>query len=883
MRLFTQNNFIGGLDTELDATKTPQNSYPLAVNCRARRDIIEPTYRHSVLADFSSTEVQGVYTAGATLIVFAGGIAYSADLTVSPVNLIPISSWTQMVATGRIYAQLVVSTTNFFNRTGSTQAENIGLTSADLTSRVFNASIAGVPQALFCFDGSPSQPQAIIPGATPRVLNTYEEWTANAPEYVPNGYFPCIVGNKLFLVLRSDDDNDDQRQIGSSVSGRMSDFVIAIAADGSKQGDATALATQVSYHKVTSMFPLPSGQLLVSTLYASYIIDLNYDDPIFGEPNLLPSEAFPVGAVNNISNVDILGDTAFITQSGIQSFNAVAQLRKESNNLAFGAKIRGLLLNPQTDTAAGTHDDYAMFAINSIFGRGVLFYDTIRRNFQSLDLSFGNVLQFANTRVEGDERLFFATRDNKVYEAFADTTAVNAARVYVGEWSADNANQDVLVDSIELVFTNVKAAGQCKITLYADREKLEEVTIEVPSSGYSDNFPIQIPFTPSPQVSTVGFQFTDKPRAWKIGALIEWNFDGALSNISFDGAQRTSDNAPLAPQTELTSESFAFVADTGFGAELNDGAVFSVGGFKLVAVTLGQRYIYDANGDGVLVNGLQRISEGTFTARAATVAIGGTAGAVPVFSLKLAENFLAVLDAIYENEDITAIIGGGDHSYENGTAIEVEMGLSVLNRLPFHPVAGDHDYNTSAGTAFFNAAGIPRFYEKAFDYVEFFFYNGGWTSANVPVNSSGITTGATSEPYGNISTSLQAAWLRSKLAASTAVFKIIIVHEPPYTTDNTYSPGYADLRFLSTLGAHAVLSGHGHVMERIDINGFPFFVCGVGGKSLNSFKAGVEDITSFRSASYYGYLEIKADALTCELIFRDTNNNALDSFSLYAR
>lgn len=862
--LFAQSDFSGGLDVQFDATKTPEFSYPLVINGRVRRGIIEPTYKHRELFAFSS-EVQGVFAAGAYLVVFAGGIAYYANLSASPLNVLPITGWTTMATTGRIYAELANSTTNFFNRNGT----------ADLSSRVFNGSVSGVPQALFCFDGA-NQPQAIFTNQNPRVLSTYAAWTKDVPEYVPIGILPCTQNNKLFLV------SADRRKIYSSVSGRMSDFVINIDSDGEKNGDVETLAVAVSYHEITSIRPISSGQVFVTTLYASYVLDLNYNDPIFGEPNIVPGFAFGVGCVNDISAVDLLnGDTAFITQSGIQSFNAVAQVKKESNNIAFGAKIRGLLRNPQSDTCAIVHDDYAHFAVDTIFGRGVLIYDSTAQNFQSLDLSFGTVKQFANTRVDGDERLFFITDDNRLYEAYAETTK-NPTRVYLGEWSAEHANQDVLIEMLDLVFTEVKSSGECKISIYGDRELKEDSVKSVAATAFSDNFPIQIPFTPKAQIVSVGHKLSNKIRAWKVGALIEWNFDGALSNISFDGAQRSSDNADLSVVSTVAAESFAFVADTGYGSELNDGAVFAVGGFKTVAVTAGQRYIYFANGDGALVNGKTRVTEGTFTAKSSIVSVGGTAGATPAFSLKLAENFLSMLDAIHEDTTISALIGGGDHSYDSGTALQVAMGFNPLI-LPFYACAGNRDYDTQSGKFFFNRLAKPRYYSQAFTHVEFFFYNGGWTTANVPVDANGVTTGATSEPSGNNTDSLQAAWLRAQIAQSTRKFKIIIVHEPPWTTDDTYYPGYADLRFLKDVGADAVISGHGHNMERRSVDGFPFFVCGTGGKSLRGFRDGTSGIAAFRDYENYGYLGIISDPLTAKLEFRDVNNNVLDSFALYAK
>lgn len=878
MSLFKQNDFSGGMFREFDSTKIPPNAYPLLINGRTRENVVTPTSKHLEL-DGPAGTYQGLYVAGSIIVLFADGVAYYGNINQNPVSFTPLAGWSAMsTSASRIYAQIIPTTANFLNRNGT----------PDLVTQAFNGSIASFQQCLLVFDGI-SQTRAVFPSGTFITTGTYNQWTKNNPVYIPSGVLPAVVNNKLFLA------SADRQRIYHSVTGRMTDFVVNIDADGNAGGDAETVATAVSFDPLTAIRALATNQLLCTTLYGSYLLTLDYEDPKFAEPYLRPTFLFAAGCVNDLSLVDVIlitpdgsirSDIAFITQTGIYSFNDVLQAKRESTNLPFGSKIRGLLRGIQADTCAINYQDYALFSVNTIYGRGVLVYDNTRQAFQSLDTSFGHVKQFANTRIsgsatiEGQERLFYITHDNKIFEAFGDTSAVNTTRVYLGEWSPEEAGNDLLIDSVDLEFGNVEASGAAKVSSFVDHEFKEAKAYTLTVEGFENNYPIPVPFESVKAGIGVNCPMSSRAKGGRFGTLVEWNFRGNLVSAAVNGQVEVAANVTLAEQVQVMPERFAFIADTGGADELNTGGSFDANGLRVVTVTPGARYIFSANGDGNLVSGAISISQGMFTANNTRVTVKGTALAATNFSLRTITNFMSVLDAIQAAEPL-AIIGGGDHSYPNGSSLDVTLGKLPIT-IPFHPVAGNHDYDTLSGSYFFNKYGIPRYYSKRFTNVEFFFYNGGWTTANVPVNANGITSGATSEPDGNNSTSLQSAWLRNAITASTAMFKIIIVHEPPWTTDDSYYPGYADLRFLSTVGADAVISGHGHSMERWDKNGFPFFVCGVGGRSLRGFRANTAGLSAYRNSADYGYLEILVDPLGCKLSFKNTTGQTLDSYDLHS-
>jgi hypothetical protein len=836
MGLFTQTNFVGGLNTELDATKTPPNSYRLLVNGRTRRDIVEPTRKHLQIAGPAVSNYQGLYAVGDIIVLFAGGLAYYADITADVITFKAIGSFPQMDAlVSRIYAEIVPASSNQFQRAGT----------PDLITKTFRNTIATFPRAMFVFDGLTVQkPVAISPIGEVKVLGDFNSWTIHNPEYVPFGKLPCQVGNKLFLV------SPDGLQIYQGVSGRSNDFMVNITNSGDKGGDASTVAQTVSFNQITSLKPLSTGQVLVSTLYASFALELDFNNTIFGEPYLNPVFLFPTGAINELSSVPLVAqnangffaDTAFITQSGIHAFNAVAQAQRESNNFPLGAPIQGLLLNPQANTCATNYDDYGVFAVSTIFGKGALFYDTIRQNWTSLDLSFGDVKQFANTRVGGRERLFYITHDSRVYEAFAGTAA-NTTRIYLGEWTPQMADQDALVHMVDVQFLNVKSAGHVKFSLYANGELKDSAVIVVNSAGYTDNFPIPIPFTNAVKTASPGWQF-EVLRGWNFGIMIEWDFDGALSEVTLDGKVQTAESVSLEKSTFIAPETFAVIGCSGYDDELNTFVDF-VDGFLCVSVVKGREYIYVANGNGRLVNGSEVVTTiGIFTAKGSTVSVEGSGTAR--FSLRTATDYLAVLAAIAE-EKVDNLLGAGNHTYDGGTTVDIQAAAYPLKQT-LQPTAGTVDVITQSGELFYNHFQIPAFYSKSYTYVDVFFFN---SNPSVP-EGTGIG-------------SVQAQWLQTQLGLSTKPFKLVVTNNPgslPY----------------STWGASAVISSENEVMQRKIVNGFPYFISGAG----SSFRGTLDSSVAFCNNTVPGYLLIKASPLSCEITFRDTANEVLDSYALYS-
>ncbi len=132
----------------------------------------------------------------------------------------------------------------------------------------------------------------------------------------------------------------------------------------------------------------------------------------------------------------------------------------------------------------------------------------------------------------------------------------------------------------------------------------------------------------------------------------------------------------------------------------------------------------------------------------------------------------------------------------------------------FWPCPGNHDWYTKDMTPYldyFTLPGNERYYEVEHEGVHVF-----------------CVDSDPSEPDGTSPDSIQGQWLKEALAASTADYKIVYMHHPPYSSgshgDNIWMQWP-----LWYWGADLVLGGHDHTYERQVRDGIPFLVNGLGG------------------------------------------------------
>jgi hypothetical protein len=211
------------------------------------------------------------------------------------------------------------------------------------------------------------------------------------------------------------------------------------------------------------------------------------------------------------------------------------------------------------------------------------------------------------------------------------------------------------------------------------------------------------------------------------------------------------------------------------------------------------------------------------------------------------------------------------------------------------PSLGNHDLNTDNGVTqaifFFNGT-VPgpangRYYSVRRGNVEFFVLNSGWNSANIGGARGDALYTTTLEPDGNTFTSVQGQWLRSALRCSMALWKIVVVHEPPYcseTSVSNYAPGYPRLRWpFREWGVNVVMAGHVHSYERLLVDDLPYITTGIGGENNRVFTGFVSPGSVIRySTTSTDYAATKITATESFLRFDTTTINGVlvDSYQI---
>jgi len=231
------------------------------------------------------------------------------------------------------------------------------------------------------------------------------------------------------------------------------------------------------------------------------------------------------------------------------------------------------------------------------------------------------------------------------------------------------------------------------------------------------------------------------------------------------------------------------------------------------------------------------------------------------------------------------IITLGDNNYSSGSASTIDTNIgkyyhdyispyigsfkpgSSNNR--FFPALGNHDWMTSGAVPYLNYFVLPnneRYYTFTQGPVEFF-----------AIDSD------SHEPDGISVTSAQAAWLHQRLSASTAVWKIVYFHHPPYSSGASHGSTTALQWPFQQWGASAVLSGHEHDYERIIHDGIPYMVNGLGGASIYKFSTPVAG-SQVRFNGTYGAQLIEADSehITFQFYSIAGGGRLIDSYTVSA-
>lgn len=225
------------------------------------------------------------------------------------------------------------------------------------------------------------------------------------------------------------------------------------------------------------------------------------------------------------------------------------------------------------------------------------------------------------------------------------------------------------------------------------------------------------------------------------------------------------------------------------------------------------------------------------------------------------------------------IITTGDNNYPDGMPETVDENIGQyyhayiypyigkygqganINR--FFPAMGNHDWSVTLGKTHYDYFTLPG-NERYYDFT--------WG----PVHLFAIDSDSR-EPDGVGRSSVQAEWLRDKLETSEAEWKIVYMHHPPYSSSG--DDGSIDWMQwpFKEWGATAVLSGHSHVYERLIVDGFPYFVNGLGGGPRYTFNDPVPG-SQVRFRNDYGAMLVEATKDQISFQFITRGNKIIDTF-----
>jgi len=251
------------------------------------------------------------------------------------------------------------------------------------------------------------------------------------------------------------------------------------------------------------------------------------------------------------------------------------------------------------------------------------------------------------------------------------------------------------------------------------------------------------------------------------------------------------------------------------------------------------------------------------------------------------------------------IVTVGDNWYDSAKTLEdLDSNIGTLYRKWLYPYRGTQGAQVSAQQNFYAAVGnhdrdpSPRldierdyfnlpptgadksqpcrgYYDFVRGPVHFFLLDGGYNNHNVNAQEDGVAPDSS-----------QAQWFMAKAKASTAKWKIAIIHQPPHCsysfsgTDNNVN-GYPQLRWdFKTAGMDVVISGHLHAYERLSVEGVPYIVNGLGGASIHAPTEPYSEYSLVRYATMHGAQRVTVNCASLKLEFINKDGALIDTLEL---
>jgi tartrate-resistant acid phosphatase type 5 len=244
------------------------------------------------------------------------------------------------------------------------------------------------------------------------------------------------------------------------------------------------------------------------------------------------------------------------------------------------------------------------------------------------------------------------------------------------------------------------------------------------------------------------------------------------------------------------------------------------------------------------------------------------------------EGAVAALVRSWEPDFITT---NGDNNYPSGSA------LTIDEHIGFYYSAFIGDYVGAFGVGaetnrFFPSLGNADWYgTSCAPYLDYFTLPGNeryFDFVRGPVHLFALDSNS-EEPDGVTSGSNQGDWLQLALAGSSAPFKVVYFHHPPFSSGLHGESARMQWPFAEW-GADAWLAGHDHDYERVqDPTGLTGLVNGCGGATIRNFDDW-ESYSRVRFRELHGAQRVVADDRSIRFDFIDVAQNLVDSWTLTA-
>ncbi|MFL5355214.1 metallophosphoesterase [Archangium sp.] len=234
----------------------------------------------------------------------------------------------------------------------------------------------------------------------------------------------------------------------------------------------------------------------------------------------------------------------------------------------------------------------------------------------------------------------------------------------------------------------------------------------------------------------------------------------------------------------------------------------------------------------------------------------------------------------------------GDNAYEAGTEAEFQNNLFVpmaplLSQVPFFAVPGNHEYVTNQGQPYLDNLYLPTSQGGGERYYSF-----DWGHVHFVAIDSNCAIGLASSDRCTLAA--QKKWVEQDLAASTAPWKVVLFHHPPWSSGEHGSQLLMRREFAPLFEKYdvdLVLTGHDHDYERtfpmrgnaVAPSGTPsptYLVVGSGGASLRPLAGGKPSWAVLRNDVDHGYLDVNVEEGTLTAQVLTPSGKVMDSFSL---